>query len=1183
VNWPQTGFSLGSAVPRQPLKARMTNWALQAGATSTEKPIEISQKLKSEAGDWGALSVPELVSMQEGQSTRQSFDVGLEITNRKLEVCKFEIVDDGIDGSGSLFAITLGGADSQKIFLTTQGVAPKLYKIKLRVYLDNIQDRCNGVTGYAGLFDGWEETPEIVINVAVTTASKKFNQEKEVLEFTGDFNVSNTVDFQFDPSLIMDIRMGSNSLIRPDSARIGLDATTNITQTLVITATGAATLNKQSLPLIKPRDFIKVFMAGPVPVVVEGTFWMDVEVSGRTTGAINATEKLELGYKKLSYTLTYDGAAVPADQWRATGEAQPTYDLTIHGDGNATATVQVALVPQMKIRVLRMPNAHLTLRPYLDADAGLKGKVFFNQNPNGLTADADAWLTKAELRGGVDAYLYASLVPFKANILSYPSGADPEKYTDHRLVTLVPLTTIATLPALTAQQALNDTHPADSRAILIRVTATDIQNPFRNFPVPFGPESFLPFRDWQTPKVVALNNTGYHWIAPPSGTGENTTGLVHSKDYWLVIEKPGTYTVRLGGNSVMGGWARQVAPDVVLNYTDANNDGIPDPWAAKFGSNNLQVWQVGGDPATTSGTPNSPPVASFGNTVNGQTVSFDASTSTDGDGSIASYDWIFGDGGTASGRIASRSYARSGTYSVKLIVTDNKGATASISQNVTVGGTTTATVAPTISSIDPNPVTGSNTRQLFTIYGKDFVNKPTVTLTWTGQPNYTVPAAQVTYLSSTQLQMSVTTTTTPDNWTVRVTNPDGKFSNIASFAVVAPTSTTAQPTAFTLSTGSPYCTGGTPAVQVSWTGSSGVTTYDVYRNGNLYSPGVPSYTTTFSNTANLLAGQSYSYYVVAKNASGSTQSNTVTVTIPSNVCQTTAPTTYSMTPAAASVNENAGTVTFTVTRSGGLPSESVYVSTTATEGFANSSDYTGIANQALAFAANQTSATVTVALTNDSVTEPNETFGLIVQRNATDAVTTYLAKSTFTIVNDDVAATPAISSLSSYSFNGACSAQPLIIYGSNFVSGATVNLYDLTHNQSYPNRATTFNSSGQLTLSATYGGSAANWSLTVVNPNGSSSLPVNFSIIGPSITGVSPNPVPRSNSTQTITFYGSGFLSGAAVQIDDGTGPYAKTPTVLSSGQITISANLTSATATWRASIRNCPSLGDTWSPWFNF
>src|SRR5437763_1719978 len=101
-------------------------------------------------------------------------------------------------------------------------------------------------------------------------------------------------------------------------------------------------------------------------------------------------------------------------------------------------------------------------------------------------------------------------------------------------------------------------------------------------------------------------------------------------------------------------------------------------------------------------------------------------------------------------------------------------------------------------------------------------------------------------------------------------------------------------------------------------------------------------------------------------------------------------TTYAITPASTTVNENAGTVTFTVTRSGGLPAETIFASTTQNHGSTNSGDYTGISNQSVAFSANQASATVTVSITNDTVAESDETYGLIVQRNTSDPVTTFL-------------------------------------------------------------------------------------------------------------------------------------------------------------------------------------------------
>jgi len=65
--------------------------------------------------------------------------------------------------------------------------------------------------------------------------------------------------------------------------------------------------------------------------------------------------------------------------------------------------------------------------------------------------------------------------------------------------------------------------------------------------------------------------------------------------------------------------------------------------------------------------------------------SFDASTSNDLDGTIASYDWNFGDGATGTGVSPVHTYAASGTYTVHLTVTDDQGATAT--DTVTVTGT----------------------------------------------------------------------------------------------------------------------------------------------------------------------------------------------------------------------------------------------------------------------------------------------------------------------------------------------------------------------------------------------------------------------------------------------------------------------------------------------------------------
>ena len=93
--------------------------------------------------------------------------------------------------------------------------------------------------------------------------------------------------------------------------------------------------------------------------------------------------------------------------------------------------------------------------------------------------------------------------------------------------------------------------------------------------------------------------------------------------------------------------------------------------------------------AVVIGTPsNQPPTAAFtvspGSGVPGTTFTFNASASSDPDGSIVSYQWNFGDGSTAVGLTAQHAYVSPGTYSVQLLVRDDDGATDAETQSVSV-------------------------------------------------------------------------------------------------------------------------------------------------------------------------------------------------------------------------------------------------------------------------------------------------------------------------------------------------------------------------------------------------------------------------------------------------------------------------------------------------------------------
>jgi PKD repeat protein/C1A family cysteine protease len=153
------------------------------------------------------------------------------------------------------------------------------------------------------------------------------------------------------------------------------------------------------------------------------------------------------------------------------------------------------------------------------------------------------------------------------------------------------------------------------------------------------------------------------WNGPKGGTSSGTTG----SDGKVTLNSPKakdkgevtfSFTVT---NVTLSGWTYDSGQN--LETTDSVTYGTV---------TNKAPTAVAGATPTSGGAP--------------LVVAFSGMASSDSDGTISSYQWSFGDGGSATGMTPSHTYTAEGSYEARLTVTDDKGATGSDTVTILVTG-----------------------------------------------------------------------------------------------------------------------------------------------------------------------------------------------------------------------------------------------------------------------------------------------------------------------------------------------------------------------------------------------------------------------------------------------------------------------------------------------------------------
>jgi len=157
----------------------------------------------------------------------------------------------------------------------------------------------------------------------------------------------------------------------------------------------------------------------------------------------------------------------------------------------------------------------------------------------------------------------------------------------------------------------------------------------------------------------------------------------------------------------------------------------------------LVVGDASSEEPTPTPEPNVAPVAAIDTpAVTDLTVTV-AGTASDEDGEIASQGWNFGDGSFAEGASATHTYAAAGTYTISYAVTDDRGATAS------------ATVQVTVAAPPPPPAPPAPSEPEAPVYGQYPSGYPMPRIPGTDAPDTSACASSAGYTDSAGIQRCV--------------------------------------------------------------------------------------------------------------------------------------------------------------------------------------------------------------------------------------------------------------------------------------------------------------------------------------------------------------------------------------------------------------------------------------------
>lgn len=325
-------------------------------------------------------------------------------------------------------------------------------------------------------------------------------------------------------------------------------------------------------------------------------------------------------------------------------------------------------------------------------------------------------------------------------------------------------------------------YKTNSNDIEITARITDLQNPSSNGTAGIMIRDGLSANSKHAYIGLVNNSTATFRYRNSDGAGtfiSNSNNV--SATEWLKLI--------LDGSMLSGYHSADGANWTLIESTNISMSGTCYVGLASTSNNSLNANETTYDNVEIS-IPMFSPSCSFTATPNSGSapvnVVLDASATSDPDGSIAAYQWDYGNGATGLGQVVTASYSAAGSYTVTLTAYDNSGLTCSSSTLINVSEPCTAPNDVTVGNVGDN----NGLLNWSSITGASFYRfqyREQGTTSWTTN-NLTSPVAIVSNLNSCSTYeyriKTFCTSGTSSNWTSVST-----FSTTGCFQCLAPVGT----------------------------------------------------------------------------------------------------------------------------------------------------------------------------------------------------------------------------------------------------------------------------------------------------------------------------------------------------------------------------------------------------------